>query len=357
LSSLSTGTVYQRKDGRWVAAVRLDGRRISRYAKTERDAKLLLKELLGQQHTGTLTAPTRITLGEWVRDWLDSLDGERRPKTLLTYRQALCPVANRLGSTRLDKLTPVVLSRLFVELRRSGSGTRRLQQTHTVLGTCLRAAVRLGILSYSPLDRVDKPRHEGGERRYWTFDEARRFLGCASTSPARYAPLCAMLLATGLRPSEALGLRWEDVDPAGRCIRVERALVFVQVKPTMQTPKSRAGRRTVSLPDIAIQMVQRLPRPLDPSLPVFTSGAGTPPNPNNLRRALHGLCDDARVPRLPPHGLRHVHAAMLAGLGLDPHTLKRRLGHARVSTTMDVYAYAIQPERVAAEAFDRALGS
>jgi integrase len=79
------------------------------------------------------------------------------------------------------------------------------------------------------------------------------------------------------------------------------------------------------------------------------------PSPSNLREALLGLCDKAGVTRIQVHGLRHVHAALLAGVGLDPHSLRKRLGHAHVSTSMSVYAYAIQPDSVAVDAFERAI--
>ena len=79
------------------------------------------------------------------------------------------------------------------------------------------------------------------------------------------------------------------------------------------------------------------------------------PTQPNLRRSLHDLCGLAQVPKISMHGLRHVHAALLAASGVDPHSLRKRLGHSRVSTTMDIYAYAIAPDETTVKAFDLAM--
>ena len=229
-------------------------------------------------------------------------------------------------------------------------------QLHTVLGTCLGQAVHLGLLATSPLARVPKPRSVRKERQYWTAEQAQQFLTVAASAEDRHAPLCVFLLGTGCRISEALGMRWSDIRPEQPTVAVRRALVHVGSEATIQPPKSKAGARTLTLPGIAVEALARLPQPHDPAAPVFVTGKGTPPRPANVYRSLMALCDKAGLPRVSPHGLRHVHAALLAAHGLDPHTLRQRLGHTRASMTLDVYAYAVRPDSAAADAFDRAIG-
>jgi hypothetical protein len=106
---MSTGSVYQREDGQWVAAVVIAGRKVVRCGKTEREARHQLKELLTAQHTGTLAARTRLKLSEWVDQWLTMQEGPRRPSTMRTSRYTLPPLTERIGHVLLDKLTPVLL--------------------------------------------------------------------------------------------------------------------------------------------------------------------------------------------------------------------------------------------------------
>jgi len=137
----SSGSVYQRGDGPWCAAVAVAGRKIVRYGKTKREAQQRLRELLNQVHQGTLAAPTKMTLAEWVQRWSTSCEGDRRPSTVRSYRLNLAPLVERLGTVRLDKLTPMMLDFTFAELRRAGIGTRRIQQGYAVLHTSLNEAV------------------------------------------------------------------------------------------------------------------------------------------------------------------------------------------------------------------------
>jgi integrase len=349
----TTGSVYQRKDGYWVASVVVAGKKIVKYGKSKREAQQRLTELVGAASMGTLTAPTRLTLREWVERWLTMQEQEKRPSTLRTYRQVLPPVIERLGHVRLAKLTPLQLAVTFTELRHQGMGTRRLQQAYVVLGTVLRQAVQLDLIGSNPLERVPKPRHEPKENSLWTLNQAQQFLRAAETSGHRYAPLFLILVATGIRIGEALGLRWSDIDLTRQTVTVQRAFVYAGSSGSLQRPKTRAGRRVVTLPDTTVRLLRRLPRPLDPEAPVILTGTGTIPNQSNLRRELHRLCQLAGVPLIPIHGLRHVHAALLVAQGVDPHALRRRLGHARVATTLDVYAYAVTPDEATARAFDQ----
>jgi integrase len=352
--STSTGSVYQRADGYWIASVIVAGKKIVKYGKTKQEARRRLADLLAASSTGTLAPPTRCTLAEWAGRWLDGQDIDRRPSTLRSYQQVLAPVLDRLGHVRLDRLTPLQLSTVLSDLRRSGRGSRRIQQAYVVLGTCLRQAVKLGLIGANPLDRVDKPRHEPRRKTLWTLDEARRFLHVADKSSRRYAPLFVLIVGTGLRVGEALGLRWDDIDLVRRTVTVRQAYVYAGNIGSIQPPKTRSGHRVVLLPDGVVDTLLRLPRPIDPATNVFATANGTPPMQSNLRRDLHHLCETASVPTIAIHDIRHVHAALLAAEGVDPHTLRKRLGHSRVSTTLDIYAYAIAPDETAVSAFERA---
>lgn len=353
---MAPGSVYQRGDGYWVAAVLVAGRKIVRYSRTERDAKRKLLDLQRQHYLGQLAPPARMPLAEWVQTWLRQHAADVRPSTLATYRQVLAPLAGRIGHVRIDRVTPALVASTIADLQAAGMGARRVQMCRCYLRTALRDAVRFGIIGANPVDQVRKPRYEPAERRYWTPDEARRFVSAATDSGHQHAPVLLFLLATGCRLGEALGLQWSDVDAAAGSVTIRRAVVWVDGRPTLQRPKTAAGVRTVALPGFGREALTLIPRSLDRDANVFVTEVGATPTKSNVRRALQALSRRASVPFVNVHGLRHVHAGLLLAAGIDPQALRRRLGHAHVSMTLDRYAYAVRPDTDAADALGRAVG-
>lgn len=352
-----TGSVYQRKDGYWVVSVTVAGARIVRYCKTEKKAQELLSQLMVSQQKGTLNRPSHLTLAEWIAQWLEMNSDRLRPSTLRTYRQVLAPVSDFAGTTRLDKLTPLQLTMLFSRMQQIAIGKRRIQLAHTYLKTCLSHAVDLDLLAQNPMHRVKKPQWEPQDRRYWTLEEAQRFLITGLESRSKWAPLFVFLTTSGLRISEALGLTWKDIDWEKGAVHIGRALVWTGYEHAMMAPKTKAGRRDVALTSSALTALRKLPRPIDPDAYVFRTSTGTVPQPSDLRRYLHRLCTLAAVPTTQLHGLRHV-AAMLAleAVG-DPYLVQRRLGHSHVGVTLQIYGYPGNDQRSVATAIDNVLGS
>jgi integrase len=351
------GSVYQRADGVWVAALTVQGRKHVRYARTQREAREHLRALRAQAGMGRLAAPSSLTIAEWARVWMGMVEGERRPSTVRTYKQALTPLVGRLGAVRLHRLAPAAILRALGELRREGMGTRRLQLAHAALRACLETAVQMGELPDNPLRRVPKPRHTPAERRVWTAEETARLVRVASASRLRYAPLVLLLLGGGLRLGEALALSWDDLDLAAGVVTIRQALVWAGATPHLGPPKTKSGERTVALPGWALTALTRIPRPVGGGF-VFRTVGGRPPTEGTLRRTLTRLCEAANVPVLRLHDLRHVHASLLLSEGLPVPEVAARLGHSSPGVTLTVYAHHVRRAGAdrAAQALERLAG-
>ena len=278
-----------------------------------------------------------------------------RPTTIRTYGKALDLLVPTLGTTRLDKLTPLVLTRTFTELERRGVGKRRLNLAHTYLKTCLGSAVDLDVISVNPMDRVKKPHWEKRQREYWTVEESNRFVQMCLNSERRWAPLFAFLTTTGLRVSEALGLTWRDVDWTNNQVKVRQSLVWSGNECCLLPPKTKASLRTVTLTKSARTALQMIPRTTDPSAYVFRTSTGTPPRLSHLRTYLLELSDVARVRHINPHGLRHVAAMLALEATGDAYLVQQRLGHSNVNITLGIYGYPGKPEDSVATGVDRLL--
>jgi integrase len=181
----------------------------------------------------------------------------------------------------------------------------------------------------------------------------KNFLRTCMEDTRPLAILLGFLLLTGLRPGEALALRWEDVDLKGASLVVKRNVVWAGSTWHIGKPKTKAGQRVVALPASAVALLRRLPRNS-----VHCFWEQKPPSSKQLSNAMRQLCERARVPQKPARFLRRAHAALLAASGVDPKSLQKRMGHSQVSTTLDIYAYSLpEMDRKVAQLLDRALGA
>jgi integrase len=196
--------------------------------------------------------------------------------------------------------------------------------------------------------------------RTWTAEQVRQFLSRVADSPYRVAWI--VLLATGIRRGELLGLRWSDLDlDAGR-LQVRRSLVSVGYELHVSEPKTDRGRRSIALDASSVaalrqhrkrQLEQRvalgLGRPGPESL-VIARPDGSPVHPDRLTKLFEAATKAAGLPRIRLHDLRHTHASLALAGGVHPKVVSERLGHASIAITLDTYSHAIpQLDQAAAE--------
>jgi integrase len=351
------GSVYRRKsDGKWAAAISIDGKRVVRYSATEREAKAMLRQLQHDREHNRTTLPTDVTLSEWVTRWLTTCELDLRPSTCRTYREVLQFVCDVIGSVRLHKLTNRKLTDAFAQLQRQGRGKRRLNLAHTYLRKCLQDAVDHELLGTNPMDRVKKPRWKPKERTYWTLPQSKNFVETALTSELKWSPLFAFMVTTGLRISEALALTWNDIDLEAATVRVSKALIWDRTHYVDGAPKTSSGYRSISLPGPAVKALKMLPRGSVHSR-IFVTCQRTSPTPNTLKQALQRLCSNAEVPFVNVHGLRHVAAMLALQATGDAYVVQRRLGHSHVSITLGIYGYSPSSDSETANKLDGLLGA
>jgi len=360
----ATGSVYRRKDGRWVAAIVIDGKRVSRYAATEVDAYSALTALVG----ASLTPPRSPSLRAWAEDWLTrraigAIEGGQPLKatTVYSYRRwldLLWKCAPELAATPLRGLTQAEVKAGLNGCLLANRGRRVMASTATVVYRLLTDAVTAGLIAAHPMAGLPKITWEPGTTKgyqRWTPEDALSFLAECRRGRSQLAPLMAFLLTTGLRFGEAIGLYWEDVDLPGRRIWVVRNRVWIRYNVALdERPKTGAGLREVSLPAQALEALARVPQAAVG--PVFLTPKGLTPSREYSARLLDGLCRRAGVPRVTPHGLRHLHAWLTLKAGGDAHAVQRRLGHADVGITMRVYLWAMLDDAQVAKKLDTLFG-
>jgi len=165
----------------------------------------------------------------------------------------------------------------------------------------------------------------------------------------RLFPAFYVLATTGLRRGELLGLKWQDIDWEHGTLTVQRNLVWVGGEPALQEPKTKGSYRTIPLPENTLEVLKEWRKKwleervkLGPDWPetdlVFPSEAHTAIYPRNFLRTFKSLLQEANLPMVSLHALRHSYATMLLMEGENPRVVQEILGHSAVTTTLGIYS-------------------
>lgn len=336
---------------------------------TRKAAGEALREQRTKVATGTHVMNNRITVAAHTAEWLDGLRlGE---STIASYRKNIrLHVAPQIGELRLDQVTGTRLTALYRKLETSGRfdgagglAPRTVRYVHTIIHSALGAAVRDGRLAVNPADKATPPsarQSASPEMKTWTGEELRRFLDWSEARDDELYPGWLVLAMTGMRRGEALALRWGDVDFTTGVVSVRRAAGLIRNKGTqvqllIGPPKS--GRSRVVDLDPQTLAALRSYRAQRGSLQlsfahadayVLGDQSGAVRHPERFSRTFHTRIATARaelgddlLPEIRLHDLRHTHATLMLTAGIHPKIVSERLGHAKVSITMDVYSHAV----------------
>ncbi|MDQ3826376.1 MAG: site-specific integrase [Actinomycetota bacterium] len=365
------GTVYLRKDGRWVAAayVPVSGggiRRQSRYAKTRADANKKLRELIKCAEQNIPVPSASLTVANYLDEWLAHIKQHVRRSTWKSYEGNIrLHVLPRIGSKRLARLGVREVRMMIDQMRRDGVGQPTIQYVHATLRAALEHAYREELVTrnVAKLVRVERPKVL--PREPLSADEARMLLDNTTNHP-QYA-LWVVLVMLGLRRSEICGLRWEHIDFAEQTLRITQTVQPVDGKLRELPTKTRRSNRTVPLPARALyaladhhrQLQERHGEPGRPWTPVgyvFGTRYGTPLEPRNLTRMWNQLCTEHGVRTVTLHGLRHTCVSLLLALGVHPRVVMEIVGHSAMEMTMNVYGHVnLDTQRIAVNQLNEQL--
>lgn len=372
------GGVYRRRDGRYEAKLTLpDGTRKSYYRKTRAEASAALTKALRDLAQGLPVSAEKQTVGEYLADWLKSVEHDLAPRTVVRYSnhivQSLTPA---LGRYRLAKLGPQPIQALYAAKLAQGVAPGSVRQMHAVLRRALGEAARLGLTSRNVATLVKAPRAVRHEMQVLSPEEARTLL--AEVAGDRLEALYVLALTTGMRIGEMCALRWTDVDLPTLADRHTK-VAALHVRATLRyingdtyffdPPKTAQSRRRISLSSTAaealkVHRIRQLEERLvagatwrDEDL-VFTTPIGAAVCANHLGgREFHTLLKRAGLPHIRFHDLRHTCATLLLRRGVHPKVVSELLGHSTVTMTLDRYSHVLPDmQQAAMDAMDGLLG-
>lgn len=359
----------KRKDGTTavrfvVVASNPDGSKVSRWFTSRKDAEAERLRLADLRGVGRLDA-ARLTLGEYLRRWVSSLD--LAPATTKQHRMIVTNhLVPALGGTLLGRLRPADVD---AYLARTDLHPQTLRHHRATLRRALADAQRDGLVTRNAAALSRPPRLRTVERTY--LDAAQAMALMEATKGERIHAAVTVALCTGLRQAEMLALTWGDIDWKARTATVRHTLHRIPNAPkdvypwVRLAPKTEKSRRTVDLVPLAVSALRaRLKEqtadrggvvPLDAL--VFTTPSGHPIHGPNLLPPLRLALKAAKLPdEVTWHDLRHSTASILLGAGVPLPVISRMLGHSTIRVTADLYAHVVpELQKDAADRLQKAL--
>lgn len=369
-ASKGEGSIVRDGDG-WRARVTVDGKRKSVRASTKAEAAQKRRELLQRRDAGTLTSGSSPTFEAWSTHWLEAI-AELAPMTHQGYRWYLNHYINPvIGSITLEKLKPEHLEKLYNSMR---DGTHQklkkpvspatVRQAHSIIRRALKIATQRGHAGRNVALLVSIPAVPKAQTEALSIADAQAILAAAENSPYRARWVIALLL--GLRPGEALGLTWDNIDLEAGELHVRHQLQHIAGRGLIlkDAPKTDAGHRTVKMPQFLTQLlVEHRAKQLriraeegdgwvgwqyngKPIPLVFTQRNGMPISTRLDDDHWRELVSQAGLPHTRRYTARHTAATIMLDQIGDVAVVAATLGHSDPSFTYRVYVHALEEKKV-----------
>ncbi len=376
------GHIKQRAKGSWSIVIDVGrdpqtGKRQQQWHTikgTKKEAEAKPRELIDALEKGVFVKPSKMTVGEWLEEWLKNYAALHvSPRTLEGYKFLIRRhIAPALGALELTKLESRHLQNYYAKALTTGRlngegglGNRSVQYQHRIISNALKYGLRMGVLSRNVAQAVDPPRLVRKPLSVLSPEDLARFLKAAKDTI--YYPILFAALYTGMRRGELLALRWRDIDLAMSTLSVVNSLYRLNRQTVIKEPKSQHSRRMIALPPTLTLMLSNykieqarqreiIDKPLSDNDFVFAHIDGEPIDPDTVTQAFGNILQKAGLPHMRFHDLRHTHATLMLKAGIHPKIVSERLGHAKVSITLDIYSHILPGlQEAAAESFDKML--
>lgn len=282
--------------------------------------------------------------------------------TIADYRSMTKRIYPEIGHIKLRDIRPDQLNSFYAKLaedsvnQRTGGklSNKTILRYHRFISIVLAQAVREGLIPLNPAARAEPPKAEKKEPNYIQSGTIPLIFDALQTEPLKWQVLVHLLLVSGCRRGEALGLKWENVDFDNARIYICNNILYTLDRGVYESsPKTERSKRFVSLPDETMRLLKKQQlRQYEDRLRlgaffqnqgfVFCQDNGAPMHPCSVTTWLNRFSKRHGLPHINPHAFRHTMTSLLFFGGVDSVSISKRLGHSQVSTTTDIYAHVME---------------
>jgi integrase len=377
------GHIRQRSPGHWaiIFDINRDGARRRKWHSfrgTKKEAEAERARLIVAMNEGAYVEANKLTVGKFLLDRIAQWEAAKRitPKSAERYRElANNQVLPFIGEKRLQTLKAIDIENwhntLIASGHKKGKGgvsVRTVGHAHRLLSKAIREAQKFDLVVKNVAATEKPPKVDGDEVQIVSAARLRELM--EKIKGHEIEPIVTLATFTGLRRGEILALRWKNVDLDKKVLQVREALEQTRTHGIrFKAPKSKAGRRDVTMPDVVVDTLRQhrikqlelraklgLGRLSDDDL-LFVGLNGGPIGPKHFSANIWiRFAAEIGMSEVTFHSLRHTHASQLIAAGVDVVTISKRLGHSNPSITLKVYAHLFaNDDRKATAAINEAL--
>lgn len=315
---------YVRPDGLHESIITINGKRKAFRGKTDREVWTKIKNYKAEAESGRTD-----TFENVAHAWWCEIEPTLAPNTYKGYSPAYDRAVSEFGAEDVSKITAKDIEKYIQRIAKTYAKKTVITQRQ-IIRQIMNKAQREGYIQYNPAEAVLLPKNLPQEKRHApSSDQINRIKDNVNDEFGLFAFL---IYYTGCRRGEAEGLMYEDIDLKTNMINIRRSVYNVSTTPKIKEPKSDAGiRRVPLLPAL------RSVLPCKKSGFIFSDDGGETPTPDwKISRRYEAYQRRVGV-TVSPHEIRHGYATALHEAGVDYKTAQKLLGHAQLSTTMDIY--------------------
>lgn len=263
------------------------------------------------------------------------------------------------NAQKIAQALEMPVTRLFkLETDTRPLSAKTIKHHHALISSILESAVHEGLIVSNPAARAVPPKVRRASVQYFEPQDVARILQALEIEPLKWHTILHLLIVTGCRRGEVLGLKWSDLDTTFKRLHVQRALYYTaQMGVFVSELKTDSSDRLIALPPQTMELLDRYRReyyePLRQAAGdlwegddgfIFVSDCdhiGRPMHPDSVTAFCNAFSKRHGLPHIHPHAFRHTAASILIHAGLDPVSVAGQLGHASAATTENIYAHMI----------------
>lgn len=342
--------ISQRKDGYYVGRYTdRTGKRRQKIFESVRECQKWVADGKYNDEHGDIENPSNMTVDEWYKVWIDMKKRTVKPGTAYGYERIYKNhIKKSLGNKEIRKVNPIMCQKILNDMSDKGFKVSTESNIKGIMYDIFEYAFQNDVIIKNPCGKAVKVSgRKKGERLPMSIDEQKELL--TAISGGIYESIFRIVLQTGLRMGEVLGLKWSDIDYKNKILHVERSLNLdsgMRV-PVLGETKTKAGKRSVPLTEECIRILKEekeLQKGYATDIKygdlVFRKENGSPISRDALAARIAYVCKSNGMRKISMHILRHTFATRCIEGGMNPKALQNIMGHEKISTTLDLYVHS-----------------
>lgn len=276
------------------------------------------------------------------------------------YKSYIKVMVSYIGDYKLNKITSYMLDNMYNKIKNGQQGKELTSKTmlhyFDLVNLMFKQAKKWKFVESNPNEDATRPKVQKKKRNFYNFEQVQKLFNCLDNENIKYKTIIILTLVSGVRRSELCALRWDDIDFINKMLYIDNSLKVIDGIVDEENAKTTSSIRYINLDSKTIELLKKYKAWQDGyklfmgnkwkgTDRVFTDRYGNHIHPCTCNKILQKIVKKYNLPKITFHELRHTCATLLNSQGVDPVTIKERLGHSNINITLDIYTHALEQNK------------